>query len=48
MPILNTKIKEYREKALMKQADLAKLVEVRRETIVHYITLGRFLLWIQK
>ncbi|MGK0466808.1 helix-turn-helix transcriptional regulator [Clostridium sp.] len=35
MPILNTNIKEYREKSLMKQADLAKLVEVRRETIVH-------------
>lgn len=35
MPILNTNIKEYREKALMKQDDLAKLVGVRRETIVH-------------
>ncbi|MBU3145839.1 helix-turn-helix transcriptional regulator [Clostridium sp. CF012] len=35
MPILNTNIKEHREKALMKQAELAKLVEVRRETIVH-------------
>ena len=35
MPILITNIKEHREKALMKQADLAKLVEVRRETIVH-------------
>lgn len=35
MPILNTNIKEYREKSLMKQADLASLVGVRRETIVH-------------
>ena len=35
MLILNTNIKEHREKALMKQAELAKLVEVRRETIVH-------------
>lgn len=35
MPILKTNIKEYREKALMKQVELAKLVEVRRETIVH-------------
>lgn len=35
MSILNTNIKEHREKALMKQAELAKLVEVRRETIVH-------------
>ncbi|MBU3130499.1 helix-turn-helix transcriptional regulator [Clostridium tagluense] len=35
MPILNTNIKEHREKALMKQAELAKLVNVRRETIVH-------------
>ncbi|MCB2343114.1 helix-turn-helix transcriptional regulator [Clostridium estertheticum] len=35
MSVLNTNIKEYREKALMKQAELAKLVEVRRETIVH-------------
>ncbi|MBZ9637591.1 helix-turn-helix transcriptional regulator [Clostridium sp. FP1] len=35
MSILNTNIKEYREKALMKQFELAKLVKVRRETIVH-------------
>ncbi|MGH4119831.1 helix-turn-helix transcriptional regulator [Clostridium sp.] len=35
MSVLNTNIKEYREKALMKQSELAKLVEVRRETIVH-------------
>ncbi|MDZ5253643.1 helix-turn-helix transcriptional regulator [Clostridium sp. LIBA-8841] len=35
MPILKTKIKEYRENALMKQNELAELVGVRRETIVH-------------
>lgn len=35
MSILNTNIKEHREKALMKQDELAKLVGVRRETIVH-------------
>lgn len=35
MPILKTKIKEYREKNSIKQSDLAKLVGVRRETIVH-------------
>lgn len=29
-----TKIKEYREKVGMKQAELAELVNVRRETIV--------------
>lgn len=32
---LVTKIKEYREKAGLKQADLAELVQTRRETIVH-------------
>lgn len=32
---LVTKIKEYREKAGMKQTELAELVNVRRETIVH-------------
>ena len=32
---LRTKIKEYREKAGLKQADLAELVNARRETIVH-------------
>ena len=32
---LVTKIKEYREKAGMKQAELAELVHARRETIVH-------------
>lgn len=35
MPILKTSIKEHREKKLMKQNELAKLVGVRRETIVH-------------
>lgn len=35
MPILKTNIKEYREKYLIKQNELAKLVGVRRETIVH-------------
>lgn len=35
MSILSTNIKEYREKTSMKQSELAKLVEVRRETIVH-------------
>ncbi|MGG7142167.1 helix-turn-helix transcriptional regulator [Clostridium nigeriense] len=35
MPTLKTKIKEYREKYSMKQTDLAELVGVRRETIVH-------------
>jgi putative transcriptional regulator len=35
VPTLKTKIKEYREKTLMKQGELAKLVGVRRETIVH-------------
>lgn len=33
--VLVTKIKEYREKAGMKQAELAELVNARRETIVH-------------
>lgn len=33
--ILITKIKEYRERAGLKQADLAELVHIRRETIVH-------------
>ena len=32
---LVTKIKEYREKAGMKQSELAEKVNVRRETIVH-------------
>jgi DNA-binding XRE family transcriptional regulator len=35
VPTLNTRIKEYREKKLMSQNELAKLVGVRRETIVH-------------
>jgi len=33
MPRLTTKIREYREKAGLKQDDLAALVGVRRETI---------------
>ena len=32
---LKTKIKDYREKAGLKQADLAELVHAWRETIVH-------------
>lgn len=32
---LITKIKEYRERENLTQGDLAKLVGVRRETIVH-------------
>ena len=32
---LKTKIKEYREKAGLKQSELAELVCARRETIVH-------------
>ena len=32
---LKTKIKEYRQIAGLKQADLAQLVHTRRETIVH-------------
>jgi Predicted transcriptional regulators len=35
MPKLTTKIKEYRENSGMKQSQLAELVGVRRETIVH-------------
>ncbi len=35
MPTLNTRIKEYREKISISQNELAKLVGVRRETIVH-------------
>ncbi|MGM9987752.1 MAG: helix-turn-helix transcriptional regulator [Bacillaceae bacterium] len=35
MPILKTNVKEYREKAFMKQSELAELVGVRRETIGH-------------
>ncbi|MBY2477212.1 helix-turn-helix transcriptional regulator [Clostridioides difficile] len=33
--LMNTKIKEYREKLLITQNELAKSVGVRRETIVH-------------
>lgn len=32
---LQTRVKEYREKAGLKQSELAELVHVRRETIVH-------------
>lgn len=32
---LKTRIKEYREKAGLKQSELAELVHARRETIVH-------------
>lgn len=32
---LSTKLKEYREAKCLKQADLAELVGVRRETIVN-------------
>ncbi|WMJ82280.1 helix-turn-helix transcriptional regulator [Clostridium sp. MB40-C1] len=32
---LKTKIKQYRENVGMKQSELAELVGVRRETIVH-------------
>lgn len=32
---LRTKIREYREKAGLKQSELAELVHARRETIVH-------------
>ena len=32
---LKTKVKEYREKAGLKQSELAELVCARRETIVH-------------
>lgn len=35
MPTLVTKIREYRMKSDMKQEELAELVGVRRETIVH-------------
>ena len=33
--MLKTKIKEYRERAGLKQSELAALVSARRETIVH-------------
>lgn len=35
MTKLKTKVKEYRENAGMKQSELAELIGVRRETIVH-------------
>lgn len=33
--MLKTRIKEYRDKAGLKQSELAELVHARRETIVH-------------
>ena len=33
--MLKTKIREYRERAGLKQAELAAMVSARRETIVH-------------
>lgn len=33
--MLRTKVKEYRERAGLKQSELAALVSARRETIVH-------------
>lgn len=35
MPTLKTNLKEYRENKNIKQSELAELVGVRRETIVH-------------
>ena len=32
---LHTKVREFREKAGLKQSELAELVHARRETIVH-------------
>ena len=32
---LKTKVREYRERAGLKQSELAELVHARRETIVH-------------
>ena len=40
---LSTKLKEYREANGLKQADLAELVGVRRETIVNLDEVGRLL-----
>ncbi len=39
--MLETRIKEYREKAGLKQSELAELVNARRETIVH-LESGRY------
>ena len=41
MPVLKTRIKEYRARTDMKQEDLARRVGVRRETIVH-LEAGRY------
>ena len=38
---LKTKVKEYREKAGLKQSERAELVHARRETIVH-LESGRY------
>ena len=38
---LKTRIREYREKAGLKQSELAELVHARRETIVH-LESGRY------
>lgn len=35
MPVLKTKIRYHREKNNIKQSELAELVGVRRETIIH-------------
>jgi len=41
MPRLKTKIREYRARLNLNQEDLARLVGVRRETIVH-LEAGRY------
>ena len=43
---LHTKLKEYRESKGLKQADLADLVHVRRETIVN-LEKGKYTLYKQ-
>ncbi len=40
--MLCTKVKEYRERAGLKQSELAALVGARRETIVHHLENGRY------
>lgn len=35
MPILTTRMKEFRARLSLTQEDLANMVDVRRETIVH-------------
>ncbi len=39
--MLKTKMKEYRERAGLKQSELAEMVSARRETIVH-LESGRY------